>query len=135
LVVAANQQVTREWWENHKERFSLFASPVVRREVMGGSGAPSRLQVLSEIPSLDFTDAAAALGIKLLEKRVIPAKAAEDAYHLAISSVHGIQVLLTWNCSHLANPFVWRQVERVFASEGFELPVICTPAALLEDEV
>ncbi len=32
LVTAANQQVTRDWWELHRERFELYISEAVVAE-------------------------------------------------------------------------------------------------------
>lgn len=40
--------------------------------------------------------------------------------------------LLTWNCRHLHNPHLERRIEAAGRDCGFECPVICTPAELLE---
>ena len=49
------------------------------------------------IPLLAVTDEAGELAAKLLDEGAVPRKAAEDALHLALAVVHGIQFLLTWN--------------------------------------
>lgn len=54
-----------------------------------------------------------------------------DAAHIAVSAVHGMHFLLTWNCAHLANAEIFESVEAACAIEGYECPVICTPAELL----
>ena len=36
LALVGRQVATREWWESARERFELFVSPVVRREVANG---------------------------------------------------------------------------------------------------
>ncbi len=37
-------------------------------------------------------------------RAVVPSKAAEDALHIAIATLYGVDYLLTWNCRHIANP-------------------------------
>jgi hypothetical protein len=34
---------------------------------------------------------------------LIPAKAVQDAFHVAIATLNGMDYLLTWNCRHIAN--------------------------------
>jgi hypothetical protein len=59
------------------------------------------------------------------------AKAARDAAHIAVSAVHGIDFLLTWNCAHIANAQIIRQVQAICVQHGFPCPVICTPEELM----
>lgn len=57
---------------------------------------------------------------------------AEDALHIAIAVTNGVDYLLTWNCKHIANAVIRRQVERVCRLRGYEPVSICTPEELLE---
>ncbi len=38
-----------------------------------------------------------------LHRRIIPAKKIEDALHVAVASVEGLDAVVTWNFQHLAN--------------------------------
>ena len=38
-----------------------------------------------------------------LAQGIIPAKKREDALHVAHATVHGLDILLSWNFKHLAN--------------------------------
>ncbi len=38
--------------------------------------------------------------------------------------------LLTWNCKHIANAQIIRQLEKHVKSYGYDLPLICTPESL-----
>ena len=58
-------------------------------------------------------------------------KAAQDAFHVAISAVHGMDFLLTWNCRHINNVNIIRRLERLCAQSGFTCPVICSPDEML----
>jgi len=63
----------------------------------------------------------------------LPAKAAVDALHIAIAVVNGIDYLLTWNCTHIANAAMRIQIERVCRQSGYEPTVLCTPEELMEE--
>lgn len=36
ILVAANQQVTQEWWQERREQFDLFVSQLVEQEINSG---------------------------------------------------------------------------------------------------
>ena len=59
LVLAAHQQVTREWW-SHRERFELLVSDAVLVEAARGDGAAAarRLAALAGSPVLSATERA-----------------------------------------------------------------------------
>jgi len=133
LVVAAHQQITREWWDD-RGRFSLFIFQVVLQEVDSGDeeAAARRLKLVEGIPMLQLTDEVRELARDLLSLKVLPAQAAVDALHVAVAVVNGMDYLVTWNCTHIANAAVRNRIERVCRSKGYEPPVICTPEELLE---
>ena len=58
LVMAANQETTREWWSNRRDAFHLFVSQtVVEESSAGDSGAAQRrLEILRAIPRVDITE-------------------------------------------------------------------------------
>ncbi len=93
--------------------------------------AEARLNLLRTVAVLPTTYEAEALAETLLVANLIPVKAAADAFHIAISAVHGMDFLLTWNCAHINNLNVIRRVERICAAAGRPCPVICTPDELL----
>jgi len=134
LVTAANQQMTREWWDDHRADFDLFISQFVVHECSAGDpdAARERLEVIAEIPELDVTDDAKTLAKELVINVPLPDKAEIDALHVAVATVHGINYLLTWNCKHIANAALRHRIEAVCRDHGFEPPTICTPQELME---
>jgi hypothetical protein len=64
-----------------------------------------------------------------------PARAQTDAVHIAASAVNGINYLLTWNCTHIANATLRPGIERICKAMGYEPPVICTPQELLGRDI
>ena len=69
--------------------------------------------------------------------RIIPkcvperSRAAREAppYHLA--SVHDVDFLLTWNCQHIANAAIMKELGEIVAEFDFDIPILCTPEELL----
>lgn len=90
--------------------------------------------LLAGIPLLELTEDAIRLADRFIHEVPMPPKAAIDALHVAISAVHGMDYLLTWNCAHIANARLRPMLESVCIAAGLVCPVICTPLELSEDE-
>lgn len=133
LITAAHQQLTQDWWQTRRALFTLYASQLVVQEAGAGEAAMAqkRLLLLEELPLLAISEACVDLGRSLVDKGPIPEKAAVDALHIAIATVHGMDYLLTWNCKHIANAEMQTAVSAVCRGAGYEPPVICTPEELL----
>jgi hypothetical protein len=131
-VQAAHQQITRKWWERRKD-FDLFVSQAVTTEAgRGDSGAAARrLAVLDDIAALEVTEDASRLAEAFIEQHALPAKAAVDALHIAVAVVMGMDYVLTWNCTHIANAAIRPRIEEACRKLGYEPPVICTPEELM----
>jgi hypothetical protein len=134
LIVAANQQITQDWWQVQRPQFDLFISEVVVREVGGGdeNAARQRLDAIEGIPLLTLNSDAVTLAEKLVRALPIPQVAVTDAVHIAIAATNAMDYLLTWNCKHLANATLRNKIEDVSRECGYEPPVICTPLELME---
>lgn len=132
LIVAAHQQITQEWWAV-RDDWELYASRLVLSEAMRGdpSASSRRVQQLHGIPHLAMTPRIETLVVALIEVAALPEKAVEDAFHIALAAVHGMDFLLTWNCKHIANATKRGIIESVCEMAGYAMPVICTPEELL----
>ncbi|MGR3302684.1 MAG: type II toxin-antitoxin system VapC family toxin [Candidatus Scalindua sp.] len=133
LVMAARQQVTREWWEEMLQQFDTYISVLVIEEAKGGdpSAAEKRLDALTEIPVLKVSDEAGNLAEILVNSRTIPEEHSEDALHIALTTVNGMDFLLTWNFTHINNAQMKSEIIKVTERHGYECPVICSPDELL----
>ncbi len=65
--------------------------------------------------------------------KLMPRDRSGDALHLALASHHGCDILLTWNCVHLANANKARHIQRVNSLLGLPVPVLTTPLQLMEE--
>jgi hypothetical protein len=134
ILVAANQQVTQEWWQDRRVKFELYVSQLVELEASSGDAeaVSKRQQALAGCIYLDTTREAVELAEKLIEQNAIPKQAAEDALHIAVATVSGMDYLLTWNFKHIANAARRAGVELVCRLNNYEPPVICSPMELME---
>jgi predicted nucleic acid-binding protein len=132
-IVAAHQQLTRNWWEFRRSDFDLYVSEPVLEEVAAGDAplARERVSLLANIPVLAMTSTIIEVAESLVAAGTIPRKAAVDALHIAVATAYGCEFLLTWNCRHIANAEIRRAAALVVSRRGFELPVICTPEELM----
>ena len=85
IVMSARQQITREWWETRRQKFDCYISQLVLDECSAGDpeAADRRLNEISDLVLLTASDAVSALAHELLRRELIPAKAADDATHIA----------------------------------------------------
>ncbi len=133
LIIAAHQQITQEWWEARRQAFDLFISELVIREAGAGDevAAQKRLDALKEMALLELNEETLYLARELVQKGPTPEKAKEDAIHISLATVHGMDYLLTWNCRHIANAEMRKGVASVCMSLGYETPVVSTPEELM----
>src|SRR5881409_36357 len=135
LLQAARQQLTRDWWDLKRKEHELFTSQVVLEEIAGGEEAMAkeRLALMAGIALVRATDDAETLTQRILDSCVLPTDADRDAAHIALATVHEMDILLSWNCRHIANAFIQAKLRKLADAAGFTLPVICTPEELLEN--
>jgi hypothetical protein len=133
VVIAGHQQVTHEWWDTRRANYELCVSQLVLDEAGAGDAqaAQERLMVIQSMLVLETTAEALELAKELLQAGALPAKAADDALHIAVAATKAIPFLLTWNCRHLANAVMRPMIEAVCKAKGFKAPIICTPEELL----
>lgn len=132
-LIAGQQAATKRWWRWRRNDFELFTSQLVVNEAAQGDArvAAKRLQLLRPVQKLSVPIAADELARRILDKHLLPPRAAVDAFHIATATVHGMHFLLTWNCVHINNREIIPGVERLCSQVGYPLPVICTPLELM----
>lgn len=82
---------------------------------------------------LPVTHEAADLAERLITQHAVAAEAAIDAVHVAVAVVNGMDYLVSWNCTRIANAALRSKIEKTCQQAGFQAPVICMPEELLEE--
>ena len=134
--IAAWQAASRQWWAAVAPSCDLFVSFYVIDEAQkgGANDVARRMDVIRnlselEIEPLRITEIAKAL----IREHAIPKDETTDAYHIATAAYYGMDVLLTWNCRHIANEFALPKTYGIINSMGLKSPVIITPKRFMED--
>lgn len=132
IVTTARQTITQEWWEETKDQFDIHISVLVVEETKAGDpeAAEKRQRAIAGLPILEINDAAERLANQLLNRKLIPESSAEDALHIALATVHGMDFLLTWNFRHINNAEMKARIGEAIEAAGYECPVICSPEEL-----
>lgn len=134
LIMAARQAATEQWWREHKPKCEVFISELVADEAAEGDSEASRrrMEILKGIPRLAASDEARALTKLLVKAHALPSTAEDDAVHVALAAANGMDILLTWNCRHIANVVAAPRIRDIIEEAGFAAPTITTPQGLLE---
>jgi hypothetical protein len=133
-IVAGHQAATELWWRQHRPKCDVFISEVVALEAQEGDPEASRRRAAAivGIPLLAVTDEVSSLAKRLVRANALPSTAEDDALHVALASVFEMDVLLTWNCRHIANVIAMPKILATIDEAGYEAPTITTPSDLLE---
>ncbi len=123
------QKLTRQWWDEYANLFTLTSSTAVIDELVEGSRQVTldRLALLDSVEMFNPTVESVQISQIYIEKLIMPQKPGGDALHLAIASFHQIDVILTWNCMHLANPNKFDFIARINTELGLTTPELKTP--------
>ena len=128
------QALTRRWWNLQRHHYELVTSQYVLDEANMGSAtlANERLRHLAGIPLLPLNERIDELAAEIVARAILPAEAIVDALHIACAAVSQVDYLLTWNCTHIANPMILPRVFRTLDDFALPFPVICTPKDMLD---
>lgn len=132
-ITARQQTITRNWWHQHRHRHVTYISEVVIKEAARGDDelARQRKVILSPLPMLHPSEQTHELAIRILAECRLPEREYDDAHHAALTAIHRVRVLLTWNCKHLANEHMIPRIGNACEAYGYAAPEILTPEQLI----
>ncbi len=131
----ARMHWTRQWWDRFSCESNLLTSDAVIAELSRGSGGMTdeRIALINELDLLEITEEVEEIASIYIEKLVMPNDPTGDALHLALASFYRADVLLTWNCQHLANPNKMEHVRIVNYALDLPMPLLTTPLNYLSE--
>ena len=133
----ARQRWTREWWDEIAPTFELHSSDAVIAELQRGTLEDlkkRRIELISDLNLLEVSDEVMEIATIYIDRLVMPRGGAGDALHLALASFYSLDVLLTWNCKHLANPNKFGHIHQVNDELGLSTPLLTTPLNYLSED-
>ena len=123
------QKLTRQWWDEYAALFILTSSTAVVQELRRGREqiTLNRISLLEGVELFDPTVEISQIAQIYMERLIMPQEPQGDALHLAIASFYRVDILLTWNCTHLANPNKFDFITRINRELGLTTPELKTP--------
>jgi predicted nucleic acid-binding protein len=137
IDIEVRRNWTREWWDKPKPDQQLVTSAVVFEElekIPDSARREESIALVRRLEELDYTAEVAEIAAVYLQHKLMPAEAIGDADHLALASFYNCDMLVTWNCKHLANANKTGHIRRVNALLGLRTPLLVTPLELLEKD-
>jgi predicted nucleic acid-binding protein len=125
--------------EINKDKFEGFISDVVIRELGNTKDPVKRDKLLKLVENTEFNEVLSVdeeidrLADKYIEEGIIPAVYRDDALHIALASVKGLDILVSWNFKHLVKHKTRIEVAGVNTLLGYKAIDICTPWEVIED--
>lgn len=134
--MVARRDWTRDWWDNHRKSYRIVTSDPVLDELTRADHPfkQEKIDLLAGVELLPLPDGIEEIVEAYVERYVMPRDPTGDALHLALASYHGCDVLLTWNCQHLANLNKLGHIRRVNTILGLHVPQLVTPLELLGED-
>ena len=132
----ARQRWTQQWWDEVAPSFELHSSDAVIAELNRGTLEDlknQRIELISDLKLLEISDEVMDIAIIYIDRLVMPSDGTGDALHLALASFYSLDVLLTWNCKHLANPNKFGHIKQVNDELGLCMPLLTTPLNYLSE--
>jgi predicted nucleic acid-binding protein len=130
---------TRELFrEIRNGKFNAYISELVLREI-GRTRGLKRERLLSliktyKIPWLEVTPECMELTEKYMERKIFPTKYRDDGFHIAIATVHQIDVVVSWNLRHMVKLRTRHEVKAINIAMGYKEIEICTPMEVIESD-
>lgn len=132
---------TQSFWKLQGElRFTISDVGLAEIERTPQSARKAQmLELVQDLPVLELTPTAERLAEQCLKENLVPAKKVEDAHHLALAVVSGMDYLVSWNFRHMVNYRTAEKLPLLAAKNGyFKRLTIFSPSAfsggLEEDE-
>lgn len=120
--IPQRQAQTQEFWKALKD-FKVYISEVTIKEISNNPNLRKRkrlLKLTENFNPLPITEKAQKLAQAYIRKKIIPKRYIDDALHLAIATVNGLDILVSWNCKHLINLRTKREANKINLAKGYK---------------
>jgi predicted nucleic acid-binding protein len=88
----------------------------------------------SQIEAIEITDEAKELAAKYVDENVVGKSSTADCIHIAMATIYGADVLVSWNFKHIVNINKIRAYNSINYRLGYKILEIRTPREILDDE-
>jgi len=129
-----------EFAEPTQRLFELFRDgtylPVISTHVIDeiNKGAPDNVRdnlLTLHYEKYEITEEMILLAEKYMEQKIVSENYRDDALHIAIATVSGVDVLVSWNFKHIVNLSKIKMFNSVNIREGYNALEIRTPQEII----
>ena len=124
-------KTTREFFDHGLEKHEVFISELVLDELEKTKGPKkekmSEFVVKKGFRALPDSKESKSLALKYVKAGIVPEKYINDAIHLAIATVNGTEVLISWNMEHIVKLKTIVGVNKINNEEGYGRILIMNP--------
>ena len=136
--VPREREVTLKLFKEIKSgKYNVFISDVVIREI---NNAPEEIAVklrnlINDIEpeELQVDENVQALADRYIKEGVIPLKYRDDALHIAVAVINNIDVIVSWNFTHIVKVKTKKEVTGINSMMGYKEIEIYSPLEVIED--
>jgi predicted nucleic acid-binding protein len=127
------QEKTKRFFSRvHGHELTVYISGTVIAEIEATPDQDRRddlLEILDRYPFrvLEVTEDALQLAQEYIVRGIIPLRSRADALHIALASVHRIEVLVSWNFKHIVKHKTRILTNAVNGEKGYGQVDLCTP--------
>lgn len=134
-ITRACQQLTQLWWHTRCDPAQTFISDFVQEEIEAGDPlrAMQRITAAQHLVSLQKHQEIESIEELLISGGGLSAKAGWATSHIACATFRRCDILLTWDCTHIANAQKLRLLRMLVNDGEYLLPDLVTPFELMEN--
>ena len=118
------QLITQKWFELESKNYKLYMSLIGIGEIEQTSNETKRENIKklildNKIEILELDDKAVKLSQEYIAKGAIPKSEPEDALHIAIATINGIELLASWNFKHIVSINPIKKIHEINQKQGY----------------
>jgi len=130
--VEVRQEQTKRFWVKLVE-YDKYISEIVMDELNAVTDNELReklIELTKDFEIIKVDSESEALANQYIRKEIFPEKYRDDALHLAIASVNGIDILISWNFEHLVKRKTRLEANLANSLNGYKSIDIIAPPEL-----
>lgn len=133
------REVTLKLLEEIKRgKYEVYISEVVIREILDAEKekAAKLVGLINELNPMEliFDEESESLAREYIARGIIPKRYEDDAFHIAVASVNGLDAIISWNFAHIVKLKTKREVVGINILMGYKGIDVFSPWEVIEDD-
>lgn len=124
--------------EIKKGKYEVYISTIVLREIKEAPEDKARqlIELINDLQplELEFDKECYELASEYIKRGIIPQKYEDDAFHIAVATVNGMDALISWNFKHIVKLKTKREVTGTNLLMGYKEIEIYSPLEVTDNE-